>query len=152
MRVDPHPKRRGPGRPAAGHVLVIVTDMLDVPAELIAAIYRDRWMIELFFRTLKHLLGLRHLLSTDPRGITIQTYCAMIACLLIVLTTGRQPTKRTWEMLCWHFLGVASDGELLLPPEQAEGGRERSFGLRTLAPASIGRPSRSMLRRVGPHS
>ena len=91
---------------------MIVTDMLDVPAELIAAIYRDRWMIELFFRTLKHLLGLRHLLSTDSRGITIQTYCAMIACLLIVLTTGRQPTKRTWEMLCWHFLGVASDGEL----------------------------------------
>ncbi len=70
------------------------------------------WNIELFFRTLKHLLGLRHLLSTDPRGITIQTYCAMIACLLIVLTTGRRPTKRTWEMLCWHFLGVASDAEL----------------------------------------
>jgi hypothetical protein len=112
VRVDPHPKRGGRGRPAAGHVLVIVTDMVDVPAELIAAIYRDRWMIELFFRTLKHLLGLRHLLSTDPRGITIQTYCAMIACLLIVLTTGRQPTKRTWEMLCWHFLGVASDEEL----------------------------------------
>ncbi len=112
VRVEPHPKRRGPGRPATGHVLVIVTDMLDVPAELIAAIYRDRWMIELFFRTLKHLLGLRHLLSTDPRGITIQTYCAMIACLLIVLTTGRQPSRRTWEMLCWHFLGVASDAEL----------------------------------------
>ena len=125
--------------------------MLEVPAELIAAIYRDWWLIELFFRTLKHLLGLRHLLSTEPRGITIQTYCAMIPCLLIVLTTGRQPSKRTWEMLCWHFLGVASDTELCSHLSELKEVAKEDFGLRTLAPASLGGPSRSLLRRVGPH-
>jgi hypothetical protein len=52
-------------------------------------------------------------LSTDPVGIEIQAYCAIIACLLIALWTGKQPTKRTYEMICWYFLGLADDDELL---------------------------------------
>jgi hypothetical protein len=35
------------------------------------------------------------LLSTDPVGVEIQAYCAIIACLLIALWTGKKPTKRT---------------------------------------------------------
>ena len=47
------------------------------------------------FRQFKHLLGCRHLLSHNQNGIEIQTYCAIIAGLVIALWTGRQPTKRT---------------------------------------------------------
>lgn len=94
-------------------VLRIATNLLDVPAEIISLLYAERWAIEIFFRFFKHLLGCRHLLSHKQNGIEIQTYCAIIACLLISLWTGRKPTKRTYEMICFYFLGVASEEELL---------------------------------------
>ena len=91
----------------------IATNLLDVPAEIIALIYLYRWTIEIFFRFFKHVLGCRHLLSHSQSGIEIQTYCAIIACLLISLCTGRKPTLRTYEMICFYFCGLASEEELL---------------------------------------
>lgn len=93
-------------------VLRIATNLLDLPAELISEIYRLRWLIELFFRMFKQLLGCRHLLSTKQNGVEIQVYSAIIACLLIILHTGRSPTKRTFEMICWYLSGWASLEEL----------------------------------------
>lgn len=93
-------------------VLTLVTDKLDLEAELIALAYRFRWQIELFFRWLKCILGCRHLLSTCQNGVEIQVYLALIASLLIALWIGRKPTKRTYEMLCFYFLGVVELDEL----------------------------------------
>ena len=93
-------------------ILRIATNLLDVPAEIIALLYAYRWTIEIFFRQFKHLLGCRHLLSHNQNGIEIQTYCAIIACLVIALWTGRKPTKRTHEMLCFHMLGWATTDEM----------------------------------------
>ena len=93
-------------------ILRIATNLLDVPAEIIALLYAYRWTIEIFFRQFKHLLGCRHLLSHNQNGIEIQTYCAIIACLVIALWTGRKPTKRTHEMLCFHMLGWATTDEV----------------------------------------
>jgi hypothetical protein len=93
--------------------LRVLTNLVDVPAHVIAVIYRYRWTIEVFFRFFKHILGCRHLLSTDPRGIEIQAYCAIIACLLITLWAGRKPTKRTYEMICFYLIGWASEEELM---------------------------------------
>ena len=92
--------------------LRIATNLLDVPAEIIALLYEYRWTIEIFFRQFKHLLGCRHLLSHNQNGITIQTYCAIIACLLIALWTGRKPTKRTQEMLAYFLTGWATAEEV----------------------------------------
>ena len=93
--------------------LRLATNLLDVPAEIIAVLYQHRWSIEIFFRTLKHMLGCRHLLSHDENGIRIQAYCAIIACLLINILTGRKPTRRTLELLCLHMMGMVSDEELI---------------------------------------
>jgi IS4 transposase len=117
VRVTPHVKRGGrqggsSGPPSDG-VLRIATNLLDAPAELIAEMYKQRWTIELFFRFFKHVLGCRHLLSQDKAGIEIQTYCAIIACLLLSLTTGRKPTLRTYEMVCLYLQGWADEEELL---------------------------------------
>ncbi len=113
----PHQKRGRTGGgtlgPRSDGVLRIATNLLDVPAEVIAFLYQRRWTIEIFFRFLKHILGCRHLLSTHPVGVEIQAYCAIIACLLIALSTGRQPTKRTYEMICFYFIGWADEEELL---------------------------------------
>ena len=93
--------------PRSDGVLRIATNLLDVPAEVIGFLYQRRWTIEIFFRFLKHILGCRHLLSTNPAGVEIQAYCAIIACLLIALWTGKQPTKRDLrdDLLLLHRLG-----------------------------------------------
>ena len=117
IQTTPHQKRGKTGGgslgPRSDGVLRIATNLLDVPAEVIGFIYQRRWTIEIFFRFLKHILGCRHLLSTDPVGVEIQAYCAIIACLLIALWTGKQPTKRTYEMICFYFIGWADEEELL---------------------------------------
>ena len=117
VRMTPHVKRSNrkgnTGAGASDGILRIATNLLDVPAEIIALIYQYRFTIELFFRFFKHVLGCRHLLSDDRRGIEIQTYLAIIACMLISLTTGRKPTLRTYEMICYYFTGLADEEELL---------------------------------------
>jgi hypothetical protein len=76
-------------------------------------IFSYRWAVEIFFRFFKHILGCRHLLSHDQNGIEIQTYCAIIACMLIALWTGKKPTLRTYEMICFYFTGLADEDELM---------------------------------------
>src|SRR6266567_271753 len=117
VQISPHTSRGkykgGSTGPGSDGILRIATNLLDVPAEVIALIYIHRWTIEIFFRFFKHVLGCRHLLSHSQQGIEIQTYCAIIACLLISLWTGRKPTLRTYEMICLYFAGWASLEELL---------------------------------------
>jgi IS4 transposase len=104
--------RGGSTGPSCDGTLRLATNRLDLPAQLISEIYRLRWLIELFFRMFKQLLGCRHLLSTKQQGVEIQAYSAIIACLLILLYTGRTPTKRTFEMITFYLVGWASLEEL----------------------------------------
>ncbi len=94
------------------HVLLLATDQLDLPADLVADLYRYRWQIELFFRWFKTILRADRLLSLSHNGLTLVIYCALIASLLITLWTGRKPTKRTYEMFCLHFMGWAQEHEV----------------------------------------
>jgi hypothetical protein len=115
IKCTPHKKRYkiGRGGPEQGEILLIATDLFDLDADVIALIFKHRWAVEIFFRFFKHVLGCRHLLSYDRNGIELQTYAAIIACMLIALWTGRKPTLRTYEMLCWYFTGMADEEELL---------------------------------------
>src|SRR5690606_10713941 len=84
-KIKPHDSRRAKNAqcgPSSDGYLRIVTNNLDVPAEIVADLYELRWTIELYFRILKQLLGCRHLLSYNPAGATIQMYMAIIACIL----------------------------------------------------------------------
>lgn len=95
------------GRLASGKLY-----LLDLDADLVAELYRYRWEVELFFRWFKKVLQVEHLLSHNRNGLTIMVYCALIAMLLVRLWTGRKPTKRTYEMVCFYFLGWVSEDEL----------------------------------------
>jgi len=113
VRLAEHPKRdAGKG---AVRELVLASNLLDVPAEVLVLLYRFRWLIELFFRWLKCVLECRHLVSQSAQGIQIQMYCALIACLLIQLAAGRdvRPSQWTYKLLCLHLQGWASEEEVL---------------------------------------
>jgi hypothetical protein len=115
VKCTPHPKRHHTGRggPEQSETIVIASDLVDVDSEIIALAFRYRWTIETFFNFYKHILGCRHLLSYNENGIELQTYSAIIACMLISLWTGRKPNLRTFEMLNWYFCGMADEDELL---------------------------------------
>jgi hypothetical protein len=102
-------KKEANGKP---EVLLLATDRLDLEAELVALGYRFRWSVELFFRWLKRILGMRHLIAESANGLRIQVYVAIIASLLLSLWVGKKPTKLTYEMFCLYFAGWASEQEL----------------------------------------
>jgi hypothetical protein len=115
VRVAEHPKRAGRRPGPATQDIVLATNLLDAPAEVIVLLYRFRWLIELFFRWLKCVLSCRHLISQNAGGIEIQMYCALIACLLIQLAAGRdvRPNGWTYKLLCLYFQGWASEEEVI---------------------------------------
>lgn len=105
-KVD-EPSKRMRAERAVRETLVLVTDRLDLSADLIAQIYSARWQIEIFFRWLKCTLGCKHLVAESANGVALQLYTALIACLLISLWTGKKPTKRVFEAICLYFQGWA---------------------------------------------
>jgi Transposase DDE domain len=120
LACSPHRKRgkgplRGGGQtgPASDGKLRIVTDLLDVPAQVIAFLYQYRWTIEVFFRFLKQILGCRHLLSTKQEGVQIQIYAAVICCLLLNMLTGKKPTKWMVTLLSLYLQGLAGGDDVL---------------------------------------
>jgi hypothetical protein len=113
IRAEEHPKRGGRRRKATLNDIVLITNLLDVPVEVIVLLYRYRWLIELFFRWLKCVLCCRHLLSKDAHGIQIQMYCALIACLLIQISCPVKPNRQTFVAISLYLQGWASEEELL---------------------------------------
>lgn len=112
IQVQPHPRRRRSGVQQS-ELIILSTNLMDLPAELIGLIYQFRYSIELFFRIFKQLLGMRHLLSQRDQGLDIQIYCTLIVCILIQLISGKRPNKAMRNMVGWYLLGVASEQELI---------------------------------------
>lgn len=84
----------------------------ELPAHGVALLYRQRWMVELFFRWIKCLLGCRHWLAESERGVAMQVYCALIAALLLALYSGKRPGRRAMELIQFYLLGYATLEEL----------------------------------------
>jgi hypothetical protein len=64
-------------------VLVFLTNHRGFAASTIAAIYRQRWQIELFFKALKQNLRIRTFVGTSSNALQIQIWTALIALLLL---------------------------------------------------------------------
>ena len=56
--------------------------------------------------------GLLSSAGLSQYGIEVQGECGIIACMLISLWTGREPTIRTHELVGWYFCGMADEEEL----------------------------------------
>ena len=75
----------------SGKRLRILSNELDAPASEIAALYKRRWQIELFFRLLKQTLKITHFIGRSENAVRIQVAVALIAFLLLRLL--QQMTK-----------------------------------------------------------
>jgi hypothetical protein len=64
-------------------ILVFLTNHLKLAASTIAAIYKDRWQIELFFKALKQNLKIKTFVGTSANAVKIQIWTALIAMLIL---------------------------------------------------------------------
>jgi hypothetical protein len=114
-----------------GKLVRLLTNLLDVPAYVIAALYRRRWQIELFFRWLKVWAGFEHLMSHSQQGITFHFYVAVIACLLMHVRTGRKVNKYSLFLFGQVAAGLVSLEKILPMLERIE--REKELERQRLA-------------------
>ena len=63
--------------------IVLLTNHLEFGSSTIAAIYKDRWEIEIFFKTLKQHLKVKTFIGTSENALRIQIWTALIALLLL---------------------------------------------------------------------
>jgi hypothetical protein len=77
-------------------VLVFLTNHLKLAANTVAAIYKDRWQIEVFFRALKQNLKIKTFVGTSPNAVKIQIWTALIAMLLLRFLQLRSQFK--WSL------------------------------------------------------
>ena len=103
----------------------LLTSLIDVPAHVVAQLYRWRWQIELFFRWLKVHAHFAHLISRSKNGMTLGFYVAVIAVLLMYLRTGRPMSKYAFNLLGYVAAGCGSIETTLAILERRERECER---------------------------
>ncbi|CZH68670.1 Transposase [Legionella pneumophila] len=91
--------------------LVLVTNLLDEPAEMIAQLYKSRWEIELFFKWIKQRLKIKKILGKSENAVKIQLITAIIAYLLVFLFKNHYSlSKPMYLLLIW--IGIHLDKSL----------------------------------------
>lgn len=69
--------------PETGERLVFLTNHMTLGASTVAAIYKERWQVELFFKAIKQNLKVKTFVGTTPNAVKTQLWCALIAILLL---------------------------------------------------------------------
>ena len=82
--------------PETEEVLVFLTDNLKLGATTIAAIYKERWQIEIFFKALKQNLKIKTFVGTSANAVKIQIWTALIA--MLVLRFLQLRSKFNWSL------------------------------------------------------
>ena len=77
------------------HEIRLVTNDLDASAEDIAALYKRRWEIELYFRWVKQNLKIKKFLGASENAVRIQIAVALIVYLLLKLAHKEQQAVTT---------------------------------------------------------
>jgi hypothetical protein len=80
----PYPLRRVEAYdPDTDKVLVFLTNQLELGSTTIAAVYKDRWQMEIFFKALKQNLKIKTFVGTTANAVKIQIWTALIAMLIL---------------------------------------------------------------------
>ena len=76
--------------------IVLLTNHLDFGATTISKIYKERWQIEIFFKTLKQNLKIKTFVGTTENALLIQIWTALIA--LLLLKWLHHTSKAGWSL------------------------------------------------------
>ena len=71
--------------PESGKTLIFLTNNTALPAPTIAALYKSRWQVELFFKWIKQHLRIKHFLGTSENAVKTQVWCAVATYVLIAI-------------------------------------------------------------------
>jgi hypothetical protein len=71
--------------PEDGRVLVFLTNNFDLPALLIAQLYKLRWRVELFFKWIKQNLRIKHFYGTSETAVKTQVWIAVCVYVLVAI-------------------------------------------------------------------
>ena len=85
---------------------IFLTNNFDLTAEQVALLYKNRWMVELFFKWIKQHLKIKSFWGTTENAVRIQVYSALIAyCLVAIVGTELKINRSTYEIL--QVLGIS---------------------------------------------
>lgn len=85
-------------RPGNEAPLILATNDFERSAEEIAALYKKRWEIELFFKWLKQNLKIKKFLGRSENAVKVQIYTALIAYMLVHIYRTRNGVKRSLKL------------------------------------------------------
>ena len=71
--------------PETGKTLIFLTNNTALPALTIAALYKSRWQVELFFKWIKQHLRIKKFLGTSENAVKTQVWCAVATYVLIAI-------------------------------------------------------------------
>ena len=71
--------------PESGKTLVFLTNNTTLPPLIIAALYKSRWQVELFFKWIKQHLRIKRFLGTSENAVKTQIWCAVSTYVLIAI-------------------------------------------------------------------
>jgi hypothetical protein len=108
--------------------VVLLTNHLKFGASTIAAIYKDRWQIEMFFKALKQNLKVKTFVGTSPNAVRIQIWTALIVMLLLKYLQFKSRlgwalsnlvALLRWNLFTYRDLWAWIDNPYETPPENA---------------------------------
>jgi uncharacterized protein DUF4372/DDE family transposase len=109
--------------------LVLLTNLHDLGATTIAAIYKQRWQIELFFKAIKQNLRIKTFVGTSANAVRIQIWTALIAIVLMKLLQFRSRFKWAlsnlvallrWNLFAYRDLWNWIDDPYSHPPNRED--------------------------------
>jgi hypothetical protein len=92
--------------PDSGKTLVFLTNNTALPAVTIAALYKSRWQVELFFKWIKQHLRIKRFLGTSENAVKTQIWCAIATYVLIAIVKHELHLKASLYT-CLQILSVS---------------------------------------------
>ena len=85
---------------------VFLTNNMELTAEQVALLYKNRWQVELFFKWIKQHLKIKSFWGTSENAVRIQIFCAISAyCLVAIIGYDLKISRSTYEIL--QVLGIS---------------------------------------------
>lgn len=81
-------------------IFIFITNNMSIKAHEVAALYKERWKVELFFKWIKQHLKIKSFWGQSQNAVKIQVYCAIITyCLVAICGNELKSERKIYEIL-----------------------------------------------------